>query len=273
MEDQNKKDLFKYSKFYICLVEYFDKNELVFSFVTRSSKYYSESSNYEFFDLIKNKNINIDNLLNFRILFPTKTPSYYIFNGEFNHSELDEHYKNCEEFIAEHIKLNKKAVNENFKRWKEMEFFDLKEECIEKLFFVPESSDREKLLKEMKARLKYLQTVVDGGVTSKLLSILEITEDKLYTNDIRVIEDCKKKWKGVIAFYANKAFKQLDEEIKNETSKEEQIDLNIEVKEIKNLIIEMSNEIDDKKFDTPLEVASFWPTLLRPSPVYVLNQK
>jgi len=273
MEDQNKKDLFKYSKFYICLVEYFDKNELVFSFVTRSSKYYSESSNYEFFDLIKNKNINIDNLLNFRILFPTKTPSYYIFNGEFNHSELDEHYKNCEEFIAEYIKLNKKAVNENFKRWKEMEFFDLKEECIEKLFFVPESSDREKLLKEMKNRLKYLQTVVDGGVISKLLSILEISEDKLFVEDKGIVNSCKEKWKGVIKFYAHKAFKQLDEEIKNITLKEDKNDMLIESQEIKKMIVEMCDEIDTKEFKTPQEVVEFWPALLKPSPVYVIEKK
>jgi len=268
-----KTELIKYAEFYICMVEYFDGIEPVFTFVTRVPKYYSNNEKYEFYDLIKNKNVNLDNILNFKIYFSPKTPSFYVFNKKIDNKELDEHYKNCEEFIHEFVTQNKKKLNESFNSWKNMEYFDLKEECIERLFFIPESSDREKLLKEMKNRLKYLQTVVDGGVISKLLSILEISEDKLYVEDKGIVNSCKEKWKGVIKFYANKAFKQLDEEIKNITHKEDKNDMLIESQEIKKMIVEMCDEINTKEFKTPQEVVGFWPALLKPSPVYVIEKK
>jgi len=49
-------------------------------------------------------------------------------------------------------------------------------------------------------------------------------------------------------------------------------DLQIEVTEIKKLLQEVSNEIDTKVFETPKDVASYWPDLLKPSPRYVFEK-
>jgi hypothetical protein len=269
MDMQELDQLLKYSKFYICMTTYFDGNELVFGFLTRAEKYYKENNKYNFYDLYRRKNIKIDNVLKFEVLFsPDKINSYHLFNGLFDYKDLEPHYANNQEFINDIIDRHKKEVKTEYEKWQSMDYYSLREECYEKLFFDPNSSERPEILKKMKQRKQYLLTTVDNGRTSKILAILEITEDKLYEKDAQLVESCKNKWKNVISFYAQKAYASLDKEINNIENKEELPDLQIEVSEIKQMLDDMCCEIESKEFAAPINVVEYWPELLKPSPIY-----
>jgi hypothetical protein len=261
--------LFKYSKFYICLTTYFDGKEVVYGFLTRVKKFYKENNKYNFYDMYRRKNVKIDNVLKFEVLFsPQKINSFHVFSGEFDPKDLEPHYTNNQEFINDIKDRHKKEIDTEYEKWKTMDYYSLKEECYEKLFFDPNISDRPEMLKKMKQRKEYLLTTVDEGRLSKILAILEITEDKLYENNAQLVESCKNKWKGVISFYAQKAYASLDKELNNIENKEELPDLQIEVGEIKQMLDDMCSEIENKEFATPIDVVEYWPELLKPAPIY-----
>jgi len=269
MNMQELDQLLKYSKFYICMTTYFDGKELVYGFLTRAEKYYKENNKYNFYDLYRRKNIKVDNVLKFEVLFsPKKINSYHLFTGQFDPKDLESHYISNQEFINDIIDRHKKEVKTEYEKWQSMDYYSLKEECYEKLFFDPNSSERPEILKKMKQRKEYLLTTVDGGKLSKVLAILEIPEDKLYEKDEQLVESCKSKWKGVITFYAQRAYASLDKEINSIENKEELPDLQIEVSEIKQMLDEICCEIENKEFATPIDVVEYWPELLKPAPIY-----
>jgi hypothetical protein len=266
--------LLKYAEYYACYVHYFDGEEVVITFLTRNQRFYTPCDEYNFYDMYKRKNVLIKTALSFEVWFvPPNLNGYLLFNNMFKQTDLDSHFKNtldCIEFI---YKKTKQESQKLIKRWKTMSFYDLKEECYEKLFFEPKSQTTPELIKEMKDRQEYLNTTVDGGIISKVLAVMEIPEQELYLENTNIVESCKKKWKSVISFYAQKAKNQLDMELEDakKTNDISVSDLTVEVTEIKKVLDDVTDEIDKMAFKTPNEIASFWPDLLKPSPIYVLK--
>jgi uncharacterized protein YjcR len=135
----------------------------------------------------------------------------------------------------------------------------------------PQGAIKEEIIEEMKNRKAVLLQAIDGGVVEKITSIFEIDDKDLLSEDIVLITKCKEKWKGVIKFYVNKALSQLDEELKNSKIDSDYKDLYIEVEEIKNILSSSYDEIENKEFQSPKDVASYWPDILKPCPLYVLK--
>jgi hypothetical protein len=124
------------------------------------------------------------------------------------------------------------------------------------------------IIVECKQRKKFLLRTIDHGIFSKILALFEINDEDFIKQDVSLIAKCKKKWKDVIKFYINKAKLKLKEEV---DSNKENTDLIIEVTEISKILDDITNEIDLKEFKSPKDIAKYWPDILRPSPIYVIN--
>jgi len=263
-------ELYKYVNIFICCVEFIDEGEACVALVTRNKKYFNSFKNNTFYDFIRSKNIvlNKENFLNFKVMYFPNITTHDIFKGKYKEADLNIHFNNNIALANKFKNQNKSVVRKKVKDWELLQPHELYEICIEELFFAPRSTVKSDMIIEMKKRLQFLSLTVDHGIISKLLAIFEIPEDKFLSNEKDVVRQCKEKWKGVIKFYVNKASNVLDKELSTNFSE----DLQIEVSEIKKLLTEITDEIDSKHFETPKDVASYWPELLKPSPIYVFEK-
>lgn len=243
--------------------------EVCFTIVTKNKSYFKTSPKYNFYDLILNKRIFLDNILNFEVLFSSHIPFYDIYNDKkIDDSIIETQLEWNKKYIFELKKSNKREIILMTNKLKKMRLDDIIEYCYEVLFFKPTSFIREEIINECKLRKKFLLNTVDHGIFSKILALFEIKDEDFVKKDPLTITKCKKKWKSVIKFYVNKAKVKLKEEL---NSNKENPDLLIEVAEISKILDDVVNEIDVKEFKSPKEIAAYWPDILRPSPIYVIN--
>lgn len=244
-------------------------SEVCTTIVTKNKKYFVETKKNNFFDLIKNKNIYIDKVLDYEILFCSHISMYHLLNDkEINQQSIDEQFNWNYKYIEELKKSNRRETLYMINTLKSLSLDELYEYCSEKLFFLPISSDRNIIIKECKERKKFLLTTVDHGVFSKILALFDINEEDFIKQDPIIVGKCKEKWKGVITYYVNKAKRALSKEL--EENKDD-TDLLVEVNEITKLLDSIPADIDIKSFASPKEIASYWPELLNPPPIYVLE--
>jgi hypothetical protein len=242
--------------------------EICFTIATRNKNYY-KNNKYNFFDLIENKHIFLENVLNFEILFSSHIPFFNIYNNKAIDSSIIETQIEWNiKYITELKKINKHETTLMCNKLKKMSFEDIVEYCYEVLFFKPSSTLKEDIIVECKQRKKFLLRTIDHGIFSKILALFEINDEDFIKQDVSLIAKCKKKWKDVIKFYINKAKLKLKEEVDNN---KENTDLIIEVTEISKILDDITNEIDLKEFKSPKDIAKYWPDILRPSPIYVIN--
>jgi len=263
-------DLIKYSEIFICNVQFILDNEACIGLITRNPRFYKLKNSNTFYDLLRNKYVTItpENYLNFCLWFKPEKTFFDILNGNYTQADMQPHLDNHVKLVDEYNKKIKTNITEKINEWSKEEVNGLYEICIEELFFKPFWTGKQDMINEMKDRLSFLSLTVDHGIISKLLAIFEIPEDKLLSKDVQVVEQCKSKWKGVIEFYVDKASRVLDRELASGFNE----DLQIEVTEIKKLLTEIASEIDAKVFETPKDVASYWPELLKPTPRYVFQK-
>ena len=265
----NEEEFLKITNLLAVKVYFHNNSEVCTTIVTKSKKYFDETKKNNFFDLIKNKNVYIEKILDYEILFCNHISIYNILNNKKISQELiDEQFNwNCK-YIEELKKNNKREMLHTTNILKKLSLNELYEYCSETLFFIPISVDHTGILNECKKRKKFLLTTVDHGVFSKILALFDINDEDFIKQDSVIIGKCKEKWKAVITYYINKAKHKLNKELeenKNDT------DLIVEVNEIKKILDDITTEIDVKVFKSPKEIASYWPELLRPAPLYVIE--
>jgi len=244
--------------------------EICTTIVTKNKKYFIPSKNNNFFDLIKKKNIYMDEILDYEMLFCNHISMPDLLNDKcIDDTKIQDHFDwnfNC---IQEHKKNIKREMLRLTKKIKSLTLSELMDYCNDSLFFTPINKTREDILAEIKNRKKFLLTTVDHGIFNKLLSVLEITDEDFLKNDSRLVEKCKSKWKSLINVYIDKAKQKLNDELRDS---DDNSDLQIEITEITKTLDEINIDIENKSFETPKDVASFWPELLRPAPIYALTK-
>jgi hypothetical protein len=264
------------SKYLIITIHYKKQNNICFSLVTKHPDFYKSSEKYNFYDLIAKKQVyyNLDDIFEYYMQFADNINIKSIFDNTFklNNSELKKHLEYNIEFAKKFNQIKTKEIRNITSKFKNKSLNEILEECSEVLFFTPKSTLKEEIIQEMKERKSLLLQAIDGGVIEKITSIFQIMDEDLLSNDPNVITNCKEKWKGVINFYVNKALTQLDKELEVSKIDNNYNDLKIEVTEIKNILKDSYNEIEIKEFKSPKDIASYWPDILMPSPLYVLKK-
>jgi hypothetical protein len=244
--------------------------EVCTTIVTKNKKYFIPNKNNNFFDLIKKKNIYIDEILDYEILFCNHISMPDLLNDKsIDEKKIQEHFEwnfNC---IQEHQKNIKREMFRLTKKIKNLTLSELVDYCNDTLFFIPINKTREDILVEIKNRKKFLLTTVDNGIFTKLLSVFEIADEDFLKNDSCLVEKCKNKWKALINVYIDKAKQKLNDELQDSG---DNTDLQIEITEITKTLDEINIDIENKSFETPKDVACFWPELLRPAPIYALTR-
>jgi hypothetical protein len=249
---------------------YFHENsEVCATIVTRNKKYFVNTKKNNFFDLIRNKNICIPKILDYEILFCSHISMFELLNDKnINQESIDEQFNWNFKYIKELKKSNRQEILNMTNILKKLSLNELHEYCRETLFFVPVSTVRADIINECKERKKFLLATVDHGIFSKILALFDINDEDFIRQDPAIVNKCKEKWKTVITYYINKAKYKLNKELeenKNDT------DLIVEVNEITKILDDITTEIDTKVFKSPKEIVSYWPELLRPAPLYVLE--
>jgi hypothetical protein len=243
--------------------------EVCTTIVTKNSKYFIPNKNNNFFDLIKKKNIYIDKILAYEMLFCNHISMPDLLNDKFiDDKKIQDHFEwnfNC---ILEHKKNIKREMFRLTKEIKNLTLSELLDYCNDSLFFTPTKQTREDILVEIKNRKKFLLTTVDHGIFTKLLNVFEIADEDFLKNDSLLVVKCKEKWKNKIKNYINKAKCKLNKEL--EENKDD-TDLVLEVEEISKILDNIEVEFEEKEFKSPKEIASYWPDLLKPTPIYVLE--
>jgi hypothetical protein len=264
------------SKYLIITIHYKKQNNICFSLVTKHPDFYKSSEKYNFYDLIAKKQVyfNLDDIFEYYMQFADSINIKSIFDNTFklNNAELKKHLEYNIEFAKKFNQIKTKEIRNITSKFKNKSLNEILEECSEVLFFTPKSTLKEEIIQEMKERKSLLLQAIDGGVIEKITSIFQIMDEDLLSNDPNVITNCKEKWKGVINFYVNKALTQLDKELEVSKIDNNYNDLEIEVTEIKNILKDSYNEIEIKEFKSPKDIASYWPDILMPSPLYVLKK-
>jgi len=244
--------------------------EVCTTIVTKNKKYFIPNKNNNFFDLIKKKNIYIDEILDYEILFCNHISMPDLLNDKsIDEKKIQEHFEwnfNC---IQEHKNNIKREMLRLTKKIKNLTLPELVDYCNDSLFFTPINKTREDILIEIKNRKKFLLTTVDHGIFTKLLSVFEIADEDFLKNDRLLVEKCKSKWKSLINVYIDKAKQKLNDELQDS---DDNTDLQIEITEITKTLDEINIDIENKSFETPKDVACFWPELLRPAPLYALTK-
>jgi len=243
-------------------------NEVCTTIVTRNKNYFKKTKNNNYFDLIKNKNIYVDEVLDYEILFCNHISIPDLLNDKkINSDHIKDHFVWNSKCIQEHKKNIKREIIRLTKNIKNLSLPELFEYCDEYLFFKPSKQTRDDIIKEIKNRKKFLLTTVDNGIFNKLLSILEINNEDFLKQDKKVVEKCKYKWKIVLNKYIDKAKQKLNIELQDNR---DDTDLQVEISEINKILDQINIDIENQQFETPKDVACFWPDLLRPAPLYAL---
>jgi hypothetical protein len=265
-------DLFLLSDYLAVIVHYHNNNNICFKIITRNPRFFKGKNKTNFYDFVHKKEIYLDikEIEAFYMQFADKIKIGEIRKKIFNPGcvELEEHLEYNIKFADMFNNIMSKEVRNITKITKNMTEDDLRIECSENLFFTPISSTREKIIAEMKARKKFLLQTIDGGVVEKITSIFNIKDDEILSSDVKIINKCKANWKKCILFYCDKAKKMLEEERKGDWNSE---DLLIEISEIHNMLDLVVKEFEEKQFLSPKEVASYWPDILKPAPIYVVQ--
>jgi len=248
-------------------VIYHEGGEICSSIVTKNKKYFTLAKNKNFFDLIKNKSVYLDKILDFEMLFCNHISISDLLNDKLiDDKKILDHF----EWNFKYIKELKKNYNRDLRNLKkqlnQLDLNEIKEYCNENLFFNPIYTEKVKIIKEALKRKKFLLTTIDHGIFTKILNIFDITDEDFLKRDIYLVDKCKNRWKAFIDVYVDKAKNKLKKEL--EENKEDS-DLTIEVEEIVKMLDVVSHEIENQKFETPRDVASYWPKLLMPAPFYV----
>jgi hypothetical protein len=264
------------SEHLIITIHYKRQNNICFTLITKNPELYKPSKKYNFYDLILKKQVyyDINDIVEYYMQFADTINMKSVLENtiQTNNLELKKHLEYNVKFAK---KFNQIKTNENkiiTNKFKDKSLEEILEECSEVFFFTPKSTLKEEVIQEMKERKALLLQAIDGGVIEKITSIFQINDEDLLSNDYKVVAKCKEKWKGVIKFYVNKALTQLDKEIESSKTDKDYTDLQIEVTEIKNTLMNVCSEIETKEFNSPKDVASYWPDILMPCPLYVFKK-